>query len=78
MIRDLLVFVFSINYFIFCASKKVLYLSSINFYVLCLEDTLYLLPVNCKDKGKAIPLQAWRDPKGSRRMRLPDFKTVGT
>ena len=29
-----------------------------------------------KVKGKAIPLQAWRDPKGSRRLRLPDFKTI--
>jgi len=25
-------------------------------------------------KGKAIPLQAWRGPKVSRRLRLPDFK----
>jgi len=31
-----------------------------------------------KGKGKAIPLQAWTDPAGSRRLRLPDFKTVGT
>jgi len=29
-----------------------------------------------KVKGKAIPLQAWTDPEGSRRMRLPDFKTI--
>jgi hypothetical protein len=29
-----------------------------------------------KGKGKAIPLQAWRDPEGSRRLRFPDFKTV--
>jgi hypothetical protein len=29
-------------------------------------------------KGKAIPLQAWTGPKGSRRLRLPDFKTIGT
>ena len=29
-------------------------------------------------KGKAIPLQAWRFPEGSRRLRLPDFKTIGT
>jgi len=29
-------------------------------------------------KGKAIPLQAWTGPKGSRRMRLPDFKTIST
>ena len=25
-------------------------------------------------KGKAIPLQAWTGPEGSRRLRLPDFK----
>jgi hypothetical protein len=31
-----------------------------------------------KPNGKAIPLQAWPGPKGSRRLRLPDFKTVGT
>jgi hypothetical protein len=29
-------------------------------------------------KGKAIPLQAWTGPEVSRRMRLPDFKTIGT
>jgi hypothetical protein len=28
-------------------------------------------------KGKAIPLQAWAGPEGSRRLRLPDFKTIG-
>jgi len=31
-----------------------------------------------KGKGKAIPLQAWTGPEGSRRLRLPDFKTVVT
>jgi len=29
-------------------------------------------------KGKTIPLQAWTDPEGSRRLRLPDLKTIGT
>ena len=29
-------------------------------------------------KGKAIPLQAWTGPEGFRRLRLPDFKTIGT
>jgi len=29
-------------------------------------------------KGKAIPLQAWTDPEGSRRLKLPDLKTIGT
>jgi hypothetical protein len=28
--------------------------------------------------GKAIPLQAWTGPEGSRRLRFPDFKTIGT
>ena len=31
-----------------------------------------------KGKGKAIPLQAWRGSEGSRRLRLPDFKKIGT
>jgi hypothetical protein len=29
-------------------------------------------------KGKAIPLQSWTGPEGSRRLRLPYFKTIGT
>jgi hypothetical protein len=31
-----------------------------------------------KGKGKAIPLQVCAGPDGSRRLRLPYFKTVGT
>jgi hypothetical protein len=31
-----------------------------------------------KLKRKVIPLQALRSPEGSRRLRLPDFKTIGT
>jgi hypothetical protein len=29
-------------------------------------------------KGKVIPLQAWTGPDGSKRLRIQDFKTVGT
>ena len=29
-----------------------------------------------KGEGKATPLQAWTGPEGSRRLRLPDFKTI--
>jgi hypothetical protein len=29
-------------------------------------------------KGKVISLQAWTGPEGSRKLRLPDFKTIGT
>jgi len=34
--------------------------------------------VECVRQGKAIPLQAWTGLEGSRRLRLPDFKTIGT
>jgi len=29
-------------------------------------------------EDKAIPLQAWTGPEGSRRLRIPDFKTIDT
>jgi len=32
----------------------------------------------CKGKGKGVPLQPWTGPEGSRRLRLPYFKTIGT
>jgi hypothetical protein len=37
------------------------------------ETSLYI-----GGKDTAIPLQAWIGPEGSKRLRLPDFKTVGT
>jgi len=36
------------------------------------------IDILCVIEQKAIPLQAWTDPEGSRRLRLPDFKTAGT
>jgi len=30
----------------------------------------------CKGKGKAVPLQAWTGPEGSRKLRFPDFVTT--
>jgi hypothetical protein len=38
----------------------------------------WLLSTELKGKGKAIPIQALTDPDVSRRLRLSDFKTVGT
>jgi len=29
-----------------------------------------------KSKGKVVPLQAWSDPEGSRKLRFPDFMTT--
>jgi hypothetical protein len=31
-----------------------------------------------RQKGKAIPLQAWTGPEVSRTLKLPDLRTVGT
>jgi hypothetical protein len=37
----------------------------------------FWVPTNT-EKCKAVPLQAWTGPEGSRRLRLLDFKTIGT
>jgi hypothetical protein len=43
-------------------------------YIVCLlEQQINTQMVKCK----AMPAQAWRGPKCSRRLRLPDFKTIG-
>jgi hypothetical protein len=31
---------------------------------------------HCKGKGKAVPLQAWSGPEGSRKLRFPDYITA--
>ena len=36
--------------------------------------SLYNVTVNVK--GKAVPLQAWSGPEGSRKLRFPDFMTT--
>ena len=37
---------------------------------------MVMLQVDLKVKCKAIPLQAWTGPEGSRKLRLPDFVTT--
>jgi hypothetical protein len=32
--------------------------------------------LECYSKGKAVPLQAWSGPEGSRELRFPDFTTT--
>ena len=32
--------------------------------------------MNQAGKGKAVPLQAWTGPEGSRKLRFPDFVTT--
>jgi hypothetical protein len=36
---------------------------------------LFLSTFSVKGKGKAVPLQAWSGPDGSRKLRFPDFMT---
>ena len=38
--------------------------------------TLPLLLSATTSKGKAVPLQAWRGPEGSRKLRFPDYMTT--
>jgi len=45
------------------------------FHLLCASR---ITALSLLSKGKAIPLQAWTGREGSRRLRLPDFKTIGT
>ena len=42
------------------------------------KPAAYTFVARRRGKGKATPLEAWTGPEGSRRMRLPDFKTIGT
>jgi hypothetical protein len=37
-----------------------------------------LIGYDRQSKGKTIPLQAWTGPEGSRSLRFPDIKTIGT
>ena len=39
-------------------------------------QNLLMLQKLVKGKGKAVPLQAWSDPEGSRKLRFPDFMTT--
>jgi hypothetical protein len=45
------------------------------FYILETHCKILLMTelVNSKGKGKALPLQAWTGPQGSRRSRLTDL-----
>jgi hypothetical protein len=46
--------------------------------IFCIKKNSGHASYQTKGKGKAIPLQALTGPEGSRRLRLPDFKTIGT
>ena len=41
-----------------------------------LKTFCYVAIIYGKRKGKAVPLQAWSGPEGSRKLRFPDFMTT--
>jgi len=41
-----------------------------------LQFCLVNIVITRYEKGKAVPLQAWSGPEGSRKLRLPDFMTT--
>ena len=45
-----------------------------NLLYFCLSVYVTLFMV--KGKGKAVPLQAWSGPEGSRKLRFPNFMTT--
>jgi hypothetical protein len=56
-----------------CLSKQINRVTHVKQRRLCIQPVPTLA-----SKGKAIPLQALTGPECSRKLRLPDFKTIGT
>jgi len=69
--------------FIFFSHREILFLyfkkQVFNIYMY-IYIFIYLCTIffNVIKQYKAMPLQAWTGPEGSRRLRLPDFETIGT
>jgi hypothetical protein len=42
------------------------------------SDCILIIQMTQRGKAKAVPVQVWTVPEGSRRLRLSDFQTVGT
>jgi L-asparagine transporter-like permease len=60
------------------AYNGIIFIPSIMKIVVLIQMLIVAKVLNVKGKGKAISLQALTDPEGSRRLKLPDFKTIDT
>jgi hypothetical protein len=49
--------------------------SELRSFTLILSNLRYR-PYDVKGKGKAVPLQAWSGPEGSRKLRFPEYMTT--
>jgi len=67
-----------INQSIIRVYKQTNKMNFIVYYAIYSPNSHNHVPLKGDGKSKAVPLQAWTGPEGSRRLRLPDFKTVGT
>jgi len=56
----------------FPQKKKYVHHSNYCVLCVCMCVCMYIY----KGKGKSVPLHAWRGPKGSRKLRSPDFVTM--
>jgi len=45
------------------------------YYMCWIRDVMFVL-IQHSCKGKAVPLQAWSGPEGSRKLHFPDFMTT--
>jgi hypothetical protein len=71
----LLLPLFSLSSF-FCLSHLSLQSNNRSLLKLLSSSNLSVTRQRCIVKGKAVPLQAWSCPEGSRKLRLPDFLTM--
>ena len=61
-----------------CSKYKALTSLNNNIYLVNLLAVDLYIKIKAKCLVKAIPLQAWTGPEGSRRLRFPDFKAIST
>jgi hypothetical protein len=69
-----------VHFFLLC-SRLVIFLASYwkalgMARIATFEESIFKLAVIEKVKAKAVPLQAWSGPEGSRKLRFPDFMTT--
>jgi hypothetical protein len=50
--------------------------NTLHLKVLYSPTKAHVIVVKDKGKGKAVPLQAWSGPEGSRNLRFPDYMTT--
>ena len=64
-------------FFLLCSTKKCYsYSRIVGLKLFCMNCGLRKDNRTSKKKGKAVPLQAWRSPEVSRKLRFADFMTT--